>query len=145
MDKYSETYKILMDNVEMFHSTILRSDIVKLAVQIDRANSEVNVEADVMPNERELIDYYNSEESQEWLNASLGKQQANGAVAGHWQKEKPEKECYFVYRDNKEDNYPGLYEAKLDENILCVFNIQDDEFIYTMEEMADGEFFIIGK
>lgn len=49
MDKYSETYKILMDNIEMFHSTILRSDIVKLATQIDRANSEVNVETEVIP------------------------------------------------------------------------------------------------
>lgn len=67
------------------------------------------------------------------------------AACGHWQKGKPKKECYFVYRDNKEDNYPSLYEAKLEENILCVFNIQDDEFIYTMEEMADGEFFIIEK
>lgn len=32
------------------------------------------VEKLVMPNERELIDHYNNEESQEWLNASLGKQ-----------------------------------------------------------------------
>lgn len=35
----------------------------------------------VMPNERGLTEYYNNEESQEWLNASLGKQQASGAVA----------------------------------------------------------------
>lgn len=62
-----------------------------------------------------------------------------------WQKKKPDKECYFVHRYKKEDNYPDLYEAKFDNNILCVFNIQDDEFIYTMEEMADGEFFIIEK
>jgi hypothetical protein len=39
------------------------------------------IEPLVMPNERELTEYYNSEESQEWLNASLGKQQASGAVA----------------------------------------------------------------
>lgn len=55
MDKYSETYKILMDNIEMFHSTILRSDIVKLATQIDRANSEVNVETEVKPANGDIL------------------------------------------------------------------------------------------
>jgi hypothetical protein len=98
-----------------------------------------------------FLDEYLTEDGKQFLlsqadtKANPLKPLVSQAACGHWQKGKPKKECYFVYRDNKEDNYPSLYEAKLDENILCVFNIQDDEFIYTMEEMADGEFFIIEK
>jgi len=67
-------------------------------------------------------------------------------ACGHWQKGKPDRECYFVHRKNNKDNYPDLYEAKFEDDVLCVFNIQDDEFIYTMEEMMDdGEFVTIEK
>ena len=67
-------------------------------------------------------------------------------ACGHWQRGKPDRECYFVHRKNNKDNYPDLYEAKFEDDVLCVFNIQDDEFIYTMEEMMDdGEFVTIEK
>lgn len=40
MENKTNTYTVLMANVEKFHNTVLRSDIVKLANQIDQANSE---------------------------------------------------------------------------------------------------------
>src|SRR5690606_40022001 len=42
------TYTVLMANVEKFHNTVLRSDIVKLANQIDQANSEGQLEPPVI-------------------------------------------------------------------------------------------------
>jgi len=97
----------------------------------------------VMPNERELTEYYNNEENQEWLNAPLGKQKASGAVAGQWQKEKPTKPCLFVHRYNEKDDKPGLQYAVMDCDVLCVTDIELNEFVSTMDEFADGEFFII--
>ena len=66
-------------------------------------------------------------------------------ACGSWQKEKPTKECYFIHRYNEDDLEPSLFNAMFDEEILCVFNIQDNEFVETMEEFADGEFYIIEK
>lgn len=64
----------------------------------------------------------------------------------NWQKEKPTEPCLFVYRDNVKDNDPQLYDAILDrdeDKTLIVVNIQDDEFVSTMEEFADGEYLLI--
>jgi len=66
-------------------------------------------------------------------------------ACGSWQKTKPDKPCYFIHRYDKNDTYPSLFEAKMDYEILIVMNIQDDEFVETMEGFADGEFFIIEK
>lgn len=60
-----------------------------------------------------------------------------------WQKKKPDKPCYFLHRYNKKDRYPSLFEAYIDTEVLCVANIQDDEFVETMEGFADGQFYII--
>src|SRR5690606_37364984 len=49
MENKTSTYTVLMANVEKFHNTVLRSDIVKLANQIDQANSEGQLEPLVMP------------------------------------------------------------------------------------------------
>lgn len=70
--------------------------------------------------------------------------QVKQAACG-WQKKKPDKPCYFLHRYNKKDRYPSLFEAYIDTEVLCVANIQDDEFVETMEGFADGQFFIIGK
>lgn len=68
------------------------------------------------------------------------------AACGKWQKEKPTKPCYFVHRYKKADRYPSFFEADIDTDILCVFNIQDDQFSCTMEEFVDeGEFYIIER
>lgn len=65
-------------------------------------------------------------------------------ACGQWQKTKPDKPCYFIHRYKRNDNKPDLLDAILDENILCVTNIQDDEFVCTMEEFVDdGEFHIV--
>lgn len=65
-------------------------------------------------------------------------------ACGQWQKTKPDKPCYFIHRYKRNDNKPDLLDAILDENILCVTNIQDDEFVCTMEEFVDdGEFYIV--
>lgn len=67
-------------------------------------------------------------------------------ACGKWQKEKPTKPCYFVHRYKKADRYPSFFEADIDTDILCVFNIQDDQFSCTMEEFVDeGEFYIIER
>ena len=49
MENKTNTYTVLMANVEKFHNTVLRSDIVKLANQIDQANSEGQLDPLVMP------------------------------------------------------------------------------------------------
>lgn len=67
------------------------------------------------------------------------------AACGKWQRKKPDKPCYFIHRYNKKDRYPSLFEADIDTDVLCVYNIQDDEFVETMEGFADGQFFIIEK
>jgi hypothetical protein len=64
-------------------------------------------------------------------------------ACGKWQKEKPTKPCYFIHRYNKEDNEPDLFDAIMDSGILCVANIQDNAFVETMENFADGEFYIV--
>lgn len=64
----------------------------------------------------------------------------------NWQKEKPNKPCLFVFRESVKDNDPQLYDAILDrdeDNTLIVVNIQDDEFVSTMDEFAEGEFLLI--
>lgn len=66
-------------------------------------------------------------------------------ACGEWQKEKPNKPCYFVHRYNRKDNKPSLFEAVIDGGVLVVANIQDDEFVETMEDFADGDFLIIEK
>lgn len=66
-------------------------------------------------------------------------------ACGEWQKEKPNKPCYFIHRYNRKDNNPSLFEAVMDGGVLVVANIQDDEFVETMEDFADGDFFIIEK
>lgn len=48
MENKTNTYTVLMANVEKFHNTVLRSDIVKLANQIDQANSEGQIEPPVI-------------------------------------------------------------------------------------------------
>lgn len=48
MENKTNTYTVLMANVEKFHNTVLRSDIVKLANQIDQANSEGQLEPPVV-------------------------------------------------------------------------------------------------
>ncbi len=68
--------------------------------------------------------------------------QVKQAACG-WQKKKPDKPCYFLHRYNKKDRYPSLFEAYIDTEVLCVANIQDDEFVETMEGFADGQFYII--
>ncbi len=66
-------------------------------------------------------------------------------ACGGWQKEKPNKPCYFIHRYNRKDNKPSLFEAVIDGGVLVVANIQDDEFVETMEDFADGDFLIIEK
>jgi hypothetical protein len=66
-------------------------------------------------------------------------------LAEKWQKEKPNKPCYFIHRYNRKDNKPSLFEAVMDGGVLVVANIQDDEFVETMEDFAEGDFFIIEK
>jgi len=66
-------------------------------------------------------------------------------ACGEWQKEKPNKPCYFIHRYNREDNKPSLFEAVMDGGVLVVASIQDDEFVETMEDFSDGDFFIIEK
>jgi hypothetical protein len=65
------------------------------------------------------------------------------AACGKWQREKPTKPCYFIHRYNKQDDKPDLFDAILDNGILCVANIQDDAFVEAMENFADGEFYIV--
>lgn len=67
------------------------------------------------------------------------------AVCGKWQRKKPDKPCYFLHRYNKKDRYPSLFEAYIDTEVLCVANIQDDEFVEIMEGFANGQFYIIEK
>lgn len=62
-----------------------------------------------------------------------------------WRKEKPNKPCYFIHRYNRKDNKPSIFEAVIDGGVLVVANIQDDEFVETMDDFADGDFFIIEK
>lgn len=64
-------------------------------------------------------------------------------ACGKWQYTKPEKPCYFIHRYTRKENKPDLYDAYIDGGILSVANIQDDEFICTMEEFADGDFYIV--
>lgn len=92
MENKTNTYTVLMANVEKFHNTVLRSDIVKLANQIDQANSEGQLEPLVVPkiadiaekaltqwklhieeNEQTDLEDINHLESLEWkkLNAEL--------------------------------------------------------------------------
>lgn len=66
-------------------------------------------------------------------------------ACGGWRKEKPNKPCYFIHRYNRKDNNPSLFEAVIDGGVLVVANIQDDEFVETMEDFSDGDFFIIEK
>lgn len=119
--------------------------MVEQLEQLFKAQTDKGGQAEVLvvPNERELTEYYNNEENQEWLNAPLGKQKASGAVAGQWQKEKPTKPCLFVHRYNEKDDKPGLQYAVMDCDVLCVTDIELNEFVSTMDEFADGEFFII--
>ena len=60
-----------------------------------------------------------------------------------WQKEKPNRPCLFVHRYNNKDKKPTLQYAVIDCNVLIVTDIELNEFTSTMEEFADGEFFII--
>lgn len=86
----------------------------------------------------------------ECLNSLLTKQVkvepvVKQAACGKWQRKKPDKPCYFLHRYNKKDDHPSLFEAYIDTDVLCVANIQDDEFVETMEGFADGQFYIIEK
>ncbi|KKP74585.1 MAG: hypothetical protein UR73_C0038G0018 [candidate division WS6 bacterium GW2011_GWF1_35_23] len=105
---------------------------------------------------RKKSDGYNSKEELEEMKrirmirepAQQGLSAGNAGYAedcGRWQKTKPDKPCYFVHRYDEGDNYPSLFEAVIDSEILCVMNIPDDEFVETMDKFADGEFFIIRK
>jgi len=63
-------------------------------------------------------------------------------ACGHWQTEKPIKPCLFVARYNAKDPHPSLVYAGYDEGILCVADTEEN-FISTMGEYADCEYFII--
>lgn len=60
-----------------------------------------------------------------------------------WQKEKPNRPCLFVHRYNREDKKPTLQYAVIDIHTLVVTDTELNKFTSTMEEYADGEFFII--
>lgn len=62
--------------------------------------------------------------------------------AKKWQIEKPSKSCLFVHRYNNKDEYPSLHHAIHDSDELVVTDTEYN-FSDTMENFADGEFFII--
>lgn len=64
-------------------------------------------------------------------------------ACGKWQKERPAKPCLFIHRYNDKDEKPGLQLAVLDCDILCVTDVEYNEFISTMDDFADGEFYIV--
>lgn len=140
-DSKKEMISRLMKQIFMIEPDFIKKSFADY--DESQTNKGGQAEVLVMPNERELTEYYNNEENQEWLNASLGKQKASGAVAGQWQKEKPTKPCLFVHRYNEKDDKPGLQYAVMDCDVLCVTDIELNEFVSTMDEFADGEFFII--
>lgn len=78
-------------------------------------------------------------------NSNLVEPVVKQAACGKWQRKKPDKPCYFLHRYNKKDDHPSLFDAYIDTDVLCVANIQDDEFVETMEGFADGQFYIIEK
>lgn len=59
-----------------------------------------------------------------------------------WQYTKPNKPCLFVARYNEKDGHPSLHYAVYDGGVLCVADIEDN-FVSTMEEYADCQYFII--
>jgi hypothetical protein len=60
---------------------------------------------------------------------------------GHWQKEQPSKPCLFIAR-NEYGHQSTLHYARLDDNILCVYD-DNEVFITTMEDFIDDEYFIV--
>lgn len=65
-------------------------------------------------------------------------------LADKWQTEKPDRPCLFIHRWNNKDERPTMSYAVLDCDVLCVTDVELNEFTSTMEEYADGEFFIVG-
>lgn len=96
---------------------------------------------------KKVYSMYSIADIWEWIETEAIQVQARVKpdACGEWQKEKPSKPCYFIHRYNRKDNKPSLFEAVIDGGVLVVANIQDDEFVETMEDFADGDFFIIEK
>jgi len=71
MENKTNTYTVLMANVEKFHNTVLRSDIVKLANQIDQANSEGQLEPPVSGKFAGMVDHNTFKEIAEFVELEI--------------------------------------------------------------------------
>lgn len=72
----------LLDQLAQELGKLSDEEFAKGIERLDKIFKSGRVQVRVMPNERKLIEHYNSEESQEWMNAQLGKPKSEVLAGG---------------------------------------------------------------